>query len=85
MQANLTIPDNHNVLVDDESYNYGHGHAYETLGVDPDEGAVVVVRPDQYVSMVTSMEDVAGVERFFDGFLKRKSDGQSASTIVNGL
>jgi len=29
------------------SYNYGHGECYRTLGVDPDAGAVVIVRPDQ--------------------------------------
>ncbi|KAH6653280.1 FAD binding domain-containing protein [Truncatella angustata] len=34
-------------FVDDESYNSGHGHAYSAYGVDPDRGALVVVRPDQ--------------------------------------
>ena len=34
-------------FVDDESYNSGHGHAYEKYGVDVDEGAVAIVRPDQ--------------------------------------
>lgn len=31
---------------DDESYNRGHGHAYDYLGIKP-EGAIVIVRPDQ--------------------------------------
>ena len=34
------------VYADDESYNSGHGHAYEAYGVDPKRGALVVVRPD---------------------------------------
>jgi phenol 2-monooxygenase len=51
--------------VDDESYNYGHGHAYDSLGIDPQQGAVVIVRPDQYVSMVTSLDDVEGLTSFF--------------------
>jgi hypothetical protein len=39
--------DLHKVYVDDESYNSGHGRAYEFYGVDPVQGAVVIVRPDQ--------------------------------------
>lgn len=39
--------DLHKMYYDDESYNKGHGHAYEFLGVKPDEGAIVIVRPDQ--------------------------------------
>jgi phenol 2-monooxygenase len=37
--------------VDDESYNSGHGHAYEKYEIDVDEGAMVVVRPDQCESI----------------------------------
>lgn len=33
--------------MDDESYNSGHGHAYEKYGIDVEEGAVAIVRPDQ--------------------------------------
>jgi phenol 2-monooxygenase len=43
----LIITDLHKVYIDDEHYNSGHGHAYERYGVDPNVGAVVVVRPDQ--------------------------------------
>ncbi|KAL0932224.1 phenol 2-monooxygenase [Colletotrichum truncatum] len=42
-----------NVLVDDESYHNGHGKAYVKYGVNPDIGAMVLVRPDQCKSMVT--------------------------------
>ncbi|KAM7190987.1 3-hydroxybenzoate 4-monooxygenase [Naviculisporaceae sp. PSN 640] len=59
--------------VDDESYNSGHGHAYEEYGVDPKRGALVIVRPDQYVAKVASLEEViaapASIVEFFDGFL----------------
>lgn len=34
------------IYADDESYNSGHGHAYEAYGVDASKGAIVVVRPD---------------------------------------
>jgi len=43
----LTFSDLHKVFFDDESYNSGHGHAYEFYGIDPERGAVAVVRPDQ--------------------------------------
>ncbi|KAK7951043.1 FAD-dependent monooxygenase [Apiospora aurea] len=36
-----------NVFIDDQSYNSGHGHAYESYGVKPQVGALVVIRPDQ--------------------------------------
>lgn len=35
------------VFVDDNTYTYGHGKAYKFYGINPAEGAVVVVRPDQ--------------------------------------
>ena len=34
------------MFVDDESYNSGHGHAYKAFGIDREQGALVVVRPD---------------------------------------
>lgn len=60
--------DLHKTFVDDESYNSGHGHAYEFYGVDEKDGAVVVIRPDQYVSLVTALEDYDGIGSFFEGF-----------------
>lgn len=35
------------IFVDDDSYNSGHGHAYESYGCSSEAGALVVVRPDQ--------------------------------------
>ncbi|KAL2062236.1 hypothetical protein VTL71DRAFT_6502 [Oculimacula yallundae] len=62
------IPDLHKTFFDDESYNSGHGKAYEKYGIDVNEGAVVVVRPDQYVSLITSLDDYVGIRSFFEGF-----------------
>jgi phenol 2-monooxygenase len=62
--------DHHKIVVDDESYNYGHGHAYDFLGVKPNQGAVITVRPDQYVSLISSLDDAQIVRNFFDGFLQ---------------
>lgn len=38
--------DLHKTYFDDESYNSGHGKAYEFYGVDPKKGAIAIVRPD---------------------------------------
>ncbi|KAH7371031.1 FAD binding domain-containing protein [Pyrenochaeta sp. MPI-SDFR-AT-0127] len=61
------IRDLHQTYVDDEHYNSGHGHAYEKYGVDPSAGAVVIVRPDQYVSKITKLDDFDGITKFFEG------------------
>jgi phenol 2-monooxygenase (NADPH) len=64
----LRVPsDLSKVYVDDESYNNGHGHAYATFGIDPDKGAMVIVRPDQYVSLVISLGEYDIVQKFFEG------------------
>ncbi|KAL2255684.1 hypothetical protein VTK26DRAFT_2897 [Humicola hyalothermophila] len=57
------------VYADDESYHSGHGHAYEALGVDREQGALVVVRPDHYVAKVAALEDVDSIGQFFEAFL----------------
>ncbi|KAJ5927833.1 hypothetical protein N7466_006789 [Penicillium verhagenii] len=62
--------DLHKIYFDDESYNRGHGHAYEFLGIDPKEGALIIVRPDQYVSAVMGLDEYREIGKFFGGFLK---------------
>ena len=42
----MTPVDVHKIYVDDQSYHSGHGHAYEFYGINPDRGAITVVRPD---------------------------------------
>ena len=42
---------------------------YSLRGVDRSRGAVVVVRPDQYVAHVLPVGDVAALEAFFAGFM----------------
>ncbi|GIJ92089.1 hypothetical protein Asppvi_011064 [Aspergillus pseudoviridinutans] len=59
----------HKIYYDDESYNKGHGHCYEHLGISPEKGAIVIVRPDQYVSALMSLDDYTQIGKFFAGFL----------------
>ncbi|KAJ5297319.1 hypothetical protein N7508_007568 [Penicillium antarcticum] len=65
--------DLHKIYYDDESYNQGHGHAYEFLGIDPTQGAIIIVRPDQYVSAVMRPADYIEIGKFFAGFLKAQT------------
>ncbi|TRX90632.1 hypothetical protein FHL15_008407 [Xylaria flabelliformis] len=60
------------VLVDEESYHNGHGRAYEGYGVDPGEGALVIVRPDGYTGLVTCVEEEGWKEvgKWFQGVLR---------------
>jgi phenol 2-monooxygenase len=48
----IALPDLHKTYIDDEHYNSGHGHAYEKYGVDSSVGAMVIVRPDQCMSLL---------------------------------
>lgn len=73
------LKDLHKTYIDDEHYNLGHGHAYEKYGVEAEKGAVVIVRPDQYVAKVLRLEDGEGVERFFEGCLLEPK------VLVNGF
>jgi phenol 2-monooxygenase len=59
------------IYADDMSYHQGHGKAYEKYGIDPDVGAILVVRPDNYVSLVTELSDtgIEDVSNFFDGVM----------------
>lgn len=68
------------VFVDDESYHEGHGHAYESYGVDKTRGAAVILRPDQYISWVGEADDFDAMESFFGGFMKKRS-GPEANDV----
>ncbi|PYH99697.1 phenol 2-monooxygenase [Aspergillus ellipticus CBS 707.79] len=46
------------------------GNAYETWGVDKSRGAVVALRPDQYIGWMGELEDVAGLTQYFEGILQ---------------
>ncbi|KAI0115803.1 FAD binding domain-containing protein [Nemania sp. FL0031] len=59
------------VFVDDEGYDNIHGHAYEAYGIEPSQGALIVIRPDQYIARISHLNDVRGIDLFFDGFLQK--------------
>ncbi|KAF4304859.1 putative phenol 2- protein [Botryosphaeria dothidea] len=45
------------------------GKAFDKWGVDRTKGAVVVMRPDQYIGWIGELEDVEEMEKYFRGVL----------------
>ncbi|KAH8801442.1 FAD binding domain protein [Xylogone sp. PMI_703] len=60
------------IFVDDVSYHYGHGQAYQNYGVDQIRGCVIIVRPDQHVSWIGNLEEVDEMDQFFSTFMIAK-------------
>ncbi len=77
------MTDLHKTFVDEESYNSGHGHCYQHFGIDSDSGAVLIVRPDNYVSKLTTLDDYDGITSFFRGFMKKpvQTNGITAGKV----
>ena len=73
--------DYNKVFVDDQSYHEGFGDAYKNYGVNPQEGCVVITRPDQYVGYIGTLEDVADMGRYFDGVLL----APNVKSLTNGV
>ncbi|MCJ1434802.1 hypothetical protein MMC27_004172 [Xylographa pallens] len=69
------------VYIDDESYHSGHGHAYEFYGISPERGAIAIVRPDNYVSMVLDIENHEGMSDFFGGFALERRERRDPSPV----
>ncbi|KAI9712178.1 MAG: hypothetical protein M1828_001739 [Chrysothrix sp. TS-e1954] len=77
------------IFVDDESYHEGHGEAYEYYGVDSQSGCAVIVRPDQHVAYIGSLEDTEDIARYFEAFMVPTNQISSSSldtaTQINGI
>lgn len=46
------------------------GQGYESYGIHPVGGALVIVRPDGYVGMVAPFECVGDLGQYFGSFMK---------------
>ncbi|KAJ5358167.1 hypothetical protein N7541_005325 [Penicillium brevicompactum] len=52
-------------------YNgYELDDVYGTYGVDPEKGAVAIVRPDGYIGVIASLADVNRVERYMERLIR---------------
>ncbi|EXF73547.1 FAD binding domain-containing protein [Colletotrichum fioriniae PJ7] len=64
-----------NIFVDDASYHAGHGEAYAKYGVNPEVGAMVLVRPDQYVAGIFDFTTAEDISEFFKDFATCTTNG----------
>ncbi|GAA5961789.1 hypothetical protein JCM3765_004073 [Sporobolomyces pararoseus] len=75
-QPSIFHPHNYKrIYVDEPSYHRGDGKAYETYGISKETGAIVVVRPDQYVGLIVGLEDYSLLDDYFSSFMLPAKDG----------
>ncbi|KAH9817225.1 FAD binding domain-containing protein [Melampsora americana] len=67
------------IFTDDESYHQGHDHAYEKYGINPNSGCMLVIRPDQHVSLILDLDDHVELSSFFDQFMISPHSPRSSS------
>jgi phenol 2-monooxygenase len=51
-------------------------NAYKVYGIDPEKGAVAVVRPDGYIGIVGGLADTSRIDAYLKGCL-RTVDGKT--------
>ncbi|KAL8276665.1 hypothetical protein RQP46_010933 [Phenoliferia psychrophenolica] len=69
------IRDYEKIYADDVTYFSGHGQIYENLGINAKVGCLVVVRPDQHVSLVCRLDEVKTLGTFFDTIMLKPAGG----------
>ena len=65
-KGRLGLQDHEKVFCTDHK---GVGDIYDMRGIDRDKGAMIVVRPDQYIAHVLPLDGTAELAAFFDRFL----------------
>ena len=69
-----------------QSYHEGHGHAYENYGIDPEHGAAIILRPDQYISWIGDFDDYDSMDSFFKGFMvDQRGRGHGEEAVANAV
>ncbi|KAK4705032.1 phenol 2-monooxygenase (NADPH), partial [Phenoliferia sp. Uapishka_3] len=82
-QPSIFPPHNYKkIYADEPSYHRGDGKAYETYGISKEVGAVVIVRPDQYTSLIVGLEDTELLDQYFAQFLLPAKAGFPASKVA---
>ncbi|BGO94437.1 hypothetical protein NBRC10512v2_006547 [Rhodotorula toruloides] len=75
-QPSIFHPHNYKrIYCDGPSHHRGDGKAYETYGISKEEGAIVVVRPDQYTGLIVGLEDTDMLDAYFAQFMLPAKDG----------
>ena len=56
------------VFIDDKDTNCVSGDGYKNYGIDSQTGAIVVVRPDGYVGMISPLDKLGDINMYFGSF-----------------
>ena len=64
LKGKLSLQDHEKVFCVDHK---GVGDIYEMRGIDREEGCMIVVRPDQYISHILPLDAYSDLAAFFDG------------------
>ncbi|KAF2726143.1 tetracycline 6-hydroxylase protein [Polychaeton citri CBS 116435] len=84
-KGKLGLQDYEKTFTDEESYGFGGGKFYAERGIDVEKGAILAVRPDQYIAGVWPLDEDAwdGIREYFAGFMvDRRQDREERK--VNG-
>lgn len=62
------------VFSDDlQDFEPGQSSPYEKYGIDKQQGCIIILRPDQHVSYIGTMDNFVDVSRFFNSALIRNA------------
>lgn len=67
------------VYVDEENRMGGHGSVYERLEIDRERGCMAVVRPDGYLGLVTGIDQVEEIHKYFAAFVTATAMKQASA------
>ena len=56
------------VFIDDKDLQGSGGDGYKNYGIDSKTGAIVIVRPDGYVGMISPLDKISDIDVYFGSF-----------------
>ena len=57
------------VFIDDKDLQGNGGDGYKNYGIDNKTGAIIVVRPDGYVGMISPLDKISDIDAYFGSFV----------------
>ena len=67
-------PHNTRVFIDDKDLQGSGGDGYKNYGIDDKVGAIVIVRPDGYVGMISPLDKINDINLYFHSFAISQED-----------
>lgn len=64
----VSNPNNARVFIDDKDLQGSGGDGYKNYGIDNKTGAIVIVRPDGYVGMISPLDKINDIDVYFGSF-----------------